>query len=85
MQQQIQNPSNFSTLFEREMDIKLTLEKWPSIKESILQQQSRVKLFQLGDSNNSYFHSCMKGRISQNQIRSLNTLIGGIAHTLKDI
>lgn len=44
-----------------------------------------MKWLPLGYSNNAYFHAFMEGRITQNQIRSLTTLVGNIVHTSDDI
>ncbi|XP_060177768.1 uncharacterized protein LOC132607701 [Lycium barbarum] len=59
------------TLFEQEKILKLTLEKWCLIEESIHRQKSRVQWLQLGDSNLAYFFANMRNRGAQNFISKL--------------
>ncbi|XP_059295399.1 uncharacterized protein LOC132048723 [Lycium ferocissimum] len=69
------------TLYESEREIKLSLEKWVMVQESILRQKSRVQWLKLGDTNSAYFHTCLKNRISQNCIRRLTNEFGDVVST----
>ncbi|XP_016446030.2 uncharacterized protein LOC107771203 [Nicotiana tabacum] len=85
IQVQSRDPNEQVVLVERAKELKMQLEKWISIYESILKHKSRVKWLHLGDSNNAYFFACMKNMVAHNQIRRLNTLDGNIEHTEREV
>ncbi|XP_059315534.1 uncharacterized protein LOC132066189 [Lycium ferocissimum] len=64
-------------LANEEKQILQQLEKWTLIKESIIQQKSRVSWIKLGDSNTSYFFAVLKERKQRKQIKELEAIGGG--------
>ncbi|XP_060210485.1 uncharacterized protein LOC132637413 [Lycium barbarum] len=75
--------SDYHVLHDEEKTVRLELEKWHNIEESVLKQKSRVNWLKLGDSNTSFFHACIRNRLAQNQIRTLTTI--DAAHQLPSI
>ncbi|XP_016461479.2 uncharacterized protein LOC107784810 [Nicotiana tabacum] len=71
IQQQMRTPNQNSHYFEVEKELRLQLEKWDVVKESIYKQKSRVQWRNLGDSNSAYFFVSIKNRRAQNQIKAL--------------
>lgn len=59
----MRQPGYDQDLFTEEKTIKLQLEKWNKIDESILKQKSRIHCLKLGDANNSYFYASLKSRV----------------------
>ncbi|XP_019236893.1 PREDICTED: uncharacterized protein LOC109217117 [Nicotiana attenuata] len=72
-------------LFEEEKEVKVELEKWSLVEESILKQKSRNKWLELGDENNSYFSASLRNRQAQNRITSLIDSKGDIIQQPEDI
>ncbi|XP_060210446.1 uncharacterized protein LOC132637365 [Lycium barbarum] len=68
-------------LYATEKELKLALEKWILVEDSILKQISRVKWMTLGDTNSAYFHACLKNRIAQNTIRRLSSERGVVINS----
>jgi len=66
IQYTMRNPGQAHDIIELEKEVKLNLEKWLNIEESIMKQKSRVQWLQLGDGNTTYFHASLKNRIAQN-------------------
>nr|XP_016483509.1 PREDICTED: uncharacterized protein LOC107804176 [Nicotiana tabacum] len=64
--------------FEAASNTKQQLEKWSLIEDIIYNQKSIVQWLKLGDANTTYFYASMKGRKTQNQIRTLSTKGGTI-------
>ncbi|XP_016451511.2 uncharacterized protein LOC107776176 [Nicotiana tabacum] len=81
----MRDPMHHHSLFEQERGLKLQLEKWVLVEESMLKQKSRVQWLKLGDANNAYFFASMKNRIVHNQIRRLETAEGHTIINHKDI
>ncbi|XP_060210855.1 uncharacterized protein LOC132637843 [Lycium barbarum] len=63
-------------LADTEKSLKLDLEKWTLVKESILKQKCRVKWLHLGDENSAYFFASLKIRQAQNTIKCLTNSQG---------
>lgn len=66
---------------QQEKDLQAQVEKWNMIKESVMQQKSRIQWLRLGDANTAYFYAHMKNRMVQNTITSLMTSDGTIVQT----
>ncbi|XP_019256264.1 PREDICTED: uncharacterized protein LOC109234650 [Nicotiana attenuata] len=84
-QQQMRTPTQDPCHFEVEKELRLQLEKWDAIEESIYKQKSRVQWLNLGDSNSAYFFASIKNRRAQNQIKTLTNAAGDIVQTEKGI
>jgi len=60
-----------------EVEVQLRKDKFESLwrllraKDSLIVQRSRSKWLKEGDANTKYFHNCVKGRASRNQIKAL--------------
>lgn len=85
IQSSMRKPGQPTSLLEAEREVKLNLEKWLNVEESILRQKSRVQWLKLGDGNTTYLHVSLKNRISQNRITSLTSARGSIMTNSKDI
>nr|XP_016461479.1 PREDICTED: uncharacterized protein LOC107784810 [Nicotiana tabacum] len=85
IQQQMRTPNQNSHYFEVEKELRLQLEKWDVVKESIYKQKSRVQWRNLGDSNSAYFFVSIKNRRAQNQIKALTNAVGDIVQIEKGI
>ncbi|XP_019234835.1 PREDICTED: uncharacterized protein LOC109215257 [Nicotiana attenuata] len=85
LQQQMRTPNQDPHKFEVEKELRLQLEKWDVIKESIYKQKSRVEWRKLGDSNSAYFFASIKNRRAQDQIKALTNAVGDIVQTEKRI
>ncbi|XP_019265921.1 PREDICTED: uncharacterized protein LOC109243445 [Nicotiana attenuata] len=72
-------------LFEEEEEVKIELEKWSLVEESILKQKSRNKWLELGYENNAYFFASLRNRQAQNRITSLIDSKGDIIQQPEDI
>ena len=70
---------------QQEKDLQAQVEKWNMIKESVMQQKSRIQWLRLGDANTAYFYAHMKNRVVQNTITSLMTPYGTIVQTQEEI
>ncbi|XP_059301906.1 uncharacterized protein LOC132053823 [Lycium ferocissimum] len=55
VQEQLRDCFSDPTLYATEKEIKLSLEKWILVEESILRQKSRVQWLKLGDTNSKIF------------------------------
>ncbi|KAH0658123.1 hypothetical protein KY289_026871 [Solanum tuberosum] len=53
-------------IIDEEKVLRTELAKWSMIEENIYKQKSRVQWLKLGDANNAYFFTSMKGRKAQN-------------------
>ncbi|XP_019259175.1 PREDICTED: uncharacterized protein LOC109237334 [Nicotiana attenuata] len=81
IQEMLRTCYNDPNLYDIEKELKLNLEKWILVEESILKQQSRVQWLRLGDTNLAFFHAYLKNRIAQNHINRLTTTSGDVVHT----
>ncbi|XP_075111172.1 uncharacterized protein LOC142181670 [Nicotiana tabacum] len=63
-------------LIEQEKQTMNELEKWSTIEERILRQQSRATWIDYGDSNSKYFYAQMKIRANKNTITTVYNNIG---------
>jgi hypothetical protein len=70
LEEQMANGDNDAAFINSKEKIKQFWEQLHS-KESLLQQKSRTKWIQEGDSNTRYFHASIKGRRRRNQIAML--------------
>ncbi|XP_019235367.1 PREDICTED: uncharacterized protein LOC109215708 [Nicotiana attenuata] len=85
LQEQMRDPGQDEALVADVKEMKMQLEKWLGVEESIMRQKSRVKWLKLGDANTAYFFASMKNRCSQNKIRRLIKCNGNTVQTRKDI
>ncbi|XP_019260681.1 PREDICTED: uncharacterized protein LOC109238650 [Nicotiana attenuata] len=85
IQEQMRDPGQDEILVAKEKVMKIQLEKWLGVEESIMRQKSRVKWLKLGDANTTYFFASMKNRCSQNKIRRIIKGNGSTVQTRKDI
>ncbi|XP_075081014.1 uncharacterized protein LOC142166239 [Nicotiana tabacum] len=63
-------------LIEQEKQNMSDLEKWSTIEERILRQESRATWIDYGDSNSKYFYAQLKIRASKNNINSVYNDMG---------
>ncbi|KAF3621032.1 hypothetical protein T459_08280 [Capsicum annuum] len=82
---EMRDATKFTELISAEIEAKKQLKKWILVEESIVRQKSRVSWLRLGDDNTKYFHSCLRSRQSQNQIRRLISLEGHTILTEQEI
>jgi hypothetical protein len=77
IEEQLTNEDGDSTILNSKEKVK---EFWEQIhfKESLLQQKSRLRWVQEGDSNSRFFHASIKGRRRRNQIVMLKKGVGWI-------
>ncbi|XP_059309968.1 uncharacterized protein LOC132061119 [Lycium ferocissimum] len=85
IQKQLRNQYNDQALYTREKELKLGLEKWIIVEESILRQKFRIQWLGLGDTNSAFFFASMKSRICQNHITRLVAKNGIIRQTRQEI
>ncbi|XP_033514857.2 uncharacterized protein [Nicotiana tomentosiformis] len=85
VQEDMRTPNHPQKLFEAEKELKIQLEKWDLIEESIYKQKFRVQWLKLGDSNSTYFFSSMKNMRAQNHIKALVSTEGRMLQTEKGI
>ncbi|XP_016497543.1 uncharacterized protein LOC107816354 [Nicotiana tabacum] len=69
----------------QEKAAKLELAKWLEVEESVLKQKSRIKWIKLGDSNTSYFHTCVKNRQATNHFGRLVNNTGQILQSTNEV
>ncbi|XP_019258924.1 PREDICTED: uncharacterized protein LOC109237119 [Nicotiana attenuata] len=74
LQEQMKDPGQSEPLVADEKEMKVQLEKWLGVEESIIRQKSRVKWLNLGDANTAYFFATvmrdgpMVNRVQQMQL-----------------
>ncbi|XP_060178070.1 uncharacterized protein LOC132608002 [Lycium barbarum] len=86
-QVQVQMGNSIPTpqLIADEKELKIQLEKWSKIEESVYRQKSRIQWLRLGDSNTAYFFANMKNKQSLNHIRNLGNAQGCILQTDSEV
>lgn len=84
-QRQMRSTNKNVELFEEEKNVRMQLEKWTIIEESIYRQKLRVQRLKLRNSNTSYFFANTKGRKAQNQIRMFKSVDEEIIKRLEGI
>ncbi|XP_070057781.1 uncharacterized protein [Nicotiana tomentosiformis] len=85
VQEDMRTPNHSQELFEAEKELRIQLEKWDLIEESIYKQKSSVQWLKLGESNSAYFFASMKNRRAQNHINDLVSTKGRMLQTEKGI
>ncbi|GKC96297.1 reverse transcriptase domain-containing protein [Tanacetum coccineum] len=70
-------PSNFA-LHEKEAEYVRLFTDALLMEERFLKQKFKVEWLKVGDSNSSYFHKLVKGRVSRHQIDVVTTLDGDL-------
>ncbi|XP_019259382.1 PREDICTED: uncharacterized protein LOC109237520 [Nicotiana attenuata] len=85
MQSQMRDTNVSTEQFDKEKSLKVQLEKWSLIEESIYKHKSRVLNIKLRDSNIAYFFANMKGRKAQNQIKMLTAKNGEMINNTEEI
>lgn len=77
----MRDPLEVAPSRQKEKELRMQLEKWSMIEESVMKQKSRVQWLKLGDANTAYFFAHMKNRVAQNTITSLMTYDGNKVQT----
>ncbi|XP_070022733.1 uncharacterized protein [Nicotiana sylvestris] len=85
IQNQMRCPGQREMQIELERTSKLELEKWLMVEESIMKQKSIIQWLNLGDSNTTYYHACMKNRQARNNISRLTDSNGDIMQSPEEV
>ncbi|XP_019223582.1 PREDICTED: uncharacterized protein LOC109205329 [Nicotiana attenuata] len=85
LQQDMKSLEDDSAVIDEEKKTKMELAKWMEVEESIMKQKARVKWLKEGDSNNTYFHACVKNRHARNHIGRLTNNEGHILQNTKEV